>query len=100
MAETRTVDPKGAPLIARDSYFGGFEVPETCSSYRVLVYRSPAWTTIIISVVNWGTSAEFGVWPAEDGMQHSLAEHLFHGNLVDAENLIHVLRHIAATWEV
>lgn len=99
MPETRTVTNR-QNQITTHSYFGVFEVAETASTYRLLVHRNTTEWTVSVAVLNWGTSAEFGSLPIHERMQYSVAEHLVHGNLVDAENLIEIFRCIASDWEV
>ena len=78
-----------------NSYFVQWDVPATCSTYRLLVHRHPEETSVSVALLNWGTSAEFGYLPADETMTHSVAEHLTKGNLVDAANLIAIFQAIA-----
>lgn len=69
--------------------FAVVDVPATASAYRLLIHDRPG--ACVIALTNFGTSAEFGEPPTDPSMAHSVAEHLTHGNLVDARNLVDVI---------
>lgn len=78
-----------------NSYFVQWDVPSTCSTYRLLVHHHPDETSVSVALLNFGTSAEFGYLPTHEAMTYSVAEHLTKGNLVDAANLIAIFEAIA-----